>query len=385
MNKAVPEKVEVVVVGAGIIGLSTAFNLAKKGLSVLILERDRIGAGASWTAGGMLAPVAEAKAEEPALVDLALESLNQYPEFIKSIETSSGMKCGFSQVGTLMLALGRDHEQELDHLLDAQLQRGMKSQRLTADEVFDLEPHLSGWVTSGLLAPDDVQVDPRALVHALAAAAVKHGARIVEGATVKSVDSQGNGSHSVTGSFGGHEFSVSCDEVVLAAGSWTSADIESPAKQFRIRPVKGQTLRLRGPNLARHVLRTPDVYVIPRENNEILLGATVEEQGFDDSPTAGGTMDLLRYAWHVLPGIYDHTFVEVSVGFRPTSQDHLPIIGAMDDGVYVATGHYRHGILLAPVTGQLLADLIVDGMQSGLMKPFTPDRLNSTPVAGKVQ
>jgi len=385
MNNGVPKKAEIVVVGAGVIGLSTAFHLAKKGLSVLVLERDRVGTGASWTAGGMLAPVAEAKSEEPELLDLAFESLNQYPEFITSIEASSGMKCGFSQVGTLMLALGRDHEQELDHLLVAQHQRGMNSQRLTADEVFELEPHLSGWVTSGLLASDDVQVEPRALVKALAAASVEHGVQIIEGASVSTVDSVGDGSHVIIGNFAGSEFSVSCDEVVVAAGSWTSTDIVSPASEFRIRPVKGQTLRLRGPNLARHVLRTPDVYVIPRESNEILLGATVEEQGFDDSPTAGGTMDLLRNAWHVLPGIYDHTFVEVSVGFRPTSQDHLPVIGAMDDGVFVATGHYRHGILLAPVTGQLLADLIADGKQSDLLKPFTPDRLRTTPITEKVQ
>jgi len=236
-----------------------------------------------------------------------------------------------------------------------------------------------------LLAPDDVQVEPRALVQALAAAAMERGVKIVEGATVNAIESEGGQPRAVTGQLDGRDFSVTCEAAVVAAGSWSSTGIESPASKFGIRPVKGQTLRLRGPNIARHVLRTPDIYVIPRENNEIMLGATMEEQGFDDSPTAGGVMDLLRHAWHVLPGIYEHEFLDVSVGFRPTSRDHLPVIGTMDDGVFVATGHFRHGILLAPITGQLLADLIIDGTQSSLLDSFSPDRFRTASKTEKVQ
>jgi glycine oxidase len=140
----------------------------------------------------------------------------------------------------------------------------------------------------------------------------------------------------------------------------------------RVRPVKGQIVRLRGPELVRHVVRTPEVYVIPRGDGEVLLGATVEEMGFDPYPTAGAAMDLLRRAWHVVPGIYDLAFEEVSVGFRPATATHLPVIGRLEDGTYVATGHYRHGVMLAASTGEFLADLIVEGKESELIKPFRP-------------
>ena len=376
----IPEKAEIAIVGAGVIGLAIAFELTRRGQSVVVLERDRIGSGAAAAAAGMLAPVSEAEAEEPALVDLALESHRLYPEFVDAVESASGRACGFRREGTLVVALGRDEEGDLDHLRQAQEARGLTSVRLTADEVFDREPHLSGWVTGGLLAAEDHQVDPRALALALSGVVRGAGGRVVEGARVNGFGAEAGRLTHVTGQLSGTEFSVKCQTAVLAAGAWSSQDLGPDADELAVRPVKGQVVRLKGPQLVRHVVRTPEVYLVPRDSGELVVGATMEEQGFDSSPTAGAVMDLLRRAWHVLPGIYDCAISEISVGFRPATRDHLPLIGPTDvEGLLVATGHYRHGVLLAPVTARLIADLVTGGRESSLLGPFSPGRLHVRP------
>ena len=324
----------------------------------------------------MLAPVSEAQAEEPAMVELALESHRRYPEFVEAVEAASGLSCGFRQDGTLVVALGHDDEEELEHLREAQQSRGLRSIPLTADEVFEREPHLSGWVTGGLLAAEDYQVDPRMLVKALATAIRNGGGIIAEGARVETIAAEGARPRRVSGRCGGREFTVDCDAAVVAAGAWSGTTIDSPVSDFGIRPVKGQIARLRGPALIRHVLRTPEVYLVGRGSGELVVGATMEESGFDSTPTAGAVMDLLRKAWRVLPGIYDCAFAEFSVGLRPAARDHMPLMGATEvDGVFVATGHYRHGILLTPATALLMADLIANGRESSLLAPFGPRRL----------
>ena len=378
MNGKLPDRADIVIIGAGVIGLAIAFELVRRNRSVLVLERDRVGAGATWASAGMLAPVSEAEAEEPAVVDLALESHRLYPEFVEAVEAASGLSCGFRQEGTLVVALGRDDEEEIEHLREAQQSRGLRSVRLTADEVFEREPHLSGWVTGGLLAAEDYQVDPRLLAKALATAVRNGGGSIEEGARVETLESEGNRIRRVSGQRGGREFAIDCDTVVVAAGAWSSTTIDSPVSRFGIRPVKGQIARLRGPHLIRHVLRTPEVYLVGRSDGQLVVGATMEELGFDSTPTAGAVMDLLRKAWRVLPGIYDCAFAEFSVGLRPAARDHMPLIGATEmDGVFLATGHYRHGILLTPATALLMADLIVHGSESSLLTPFGVERLQA--------
>ena len=376
MNESLPDRAEIVIIGAGVIGLAIAFELVRRNRSVLVLERDRVGAGATWASAGMLAPVSEAEAEEPAMVELALESHRRYPQFVEAVEAASGLSCGFRQDGTLVVALGRDDEEELEHLRVAQQSRGLRSIPLTADEVFEREPHLSGWVTGGLLAAEDYQVDPRLLVKALAAAIRTGGGSIREGARVDTLEAEGARLRRVSGQRGSREFTVDCDVAVVAAGAWSSAAIDSPVSEFGIRPVKGQICRLRGPRLTRHVIRTPEVYLVGRGSGELVVGGTMEESGFDSSPTAGAVMDLLRRAWRVLPGIYDLTFAEFSVGLRPAARDHMPLMGETDvEGVFVATGHYRHGILLTPATASLMADLIANGRGSSLLTPFAARRL----------
>ena len=376
MNQQVPDRAEIVIIGGGVIGLAIALELVRRDRSVLVLERDRVGAGATWASAGMLAPVSEAQAEEPAMVELALESHRRYPEFVDAVEAASGLSCGFRQDGTLVVALGRDDEEELEHLRVAQQSRGLRSIPLTADEVFEREPHLSGWVTGGLLAAEDYQVDPRLLVKALAAAIRNGGGSIAEGARVETLEAEGGRLRRVSGRRGGRELTVDCDVAVVAAGAWSSAGIDSPVSDYGIRPVKGQICRLRGPRLTRHVIRTPEVYLVGRGSGELVVGATMEELGFDSTPTAGAVMDLLRKAWRVLPGIYDCAFAEFSVGLRPAARDHMPLMGATEvEGVFVATGHYRHGILLTPATALLMADLIANGRESSLLTPFGAQRL----------
>jgi glycine oxidase len=171
-------------------------------------------------------------------------------------------------------------------------------------------------------------------------------------------------------------FAVGCDVAVLAAGAWSSQDVAWPAPPLGVRPVKGQLVRLHGRDLLRHVVRAPQVYLVPREGGDLVVGATMEEQGFDPTPTAGAVMDLLWNARLIVPAIYDLQLAEVDVGFRPATRDHLPVIGATDvRGLYVATGHFRHGVLLAPVTAGLLADLIVEGRLEQSLAPFRPQRL----------
>ncbi|MBI4236487.1 MAG: glycine oxidase ThiO [Chloroflexi bacterium] len=378
-----PAGADVVVAGGGVIGLSLAFELLQRGRSVLVLERDRTGAGATRAAAGMLAAVSEAESETPALVDLAVESHRLYPRFIAAVEAASGESCGFRREGTLIVALGRDDEQELDHLQRAQRDRGLTSLRLTADEVFEREPHLSGWVTGGLLAGDDYQIDPRSLAGALSAAVTRSGGRIVEGAQVAGFEAEGGRLRAVMGSVDGRDFAVKCEAAVVAAGAWSNMVAPPWTTGLSVRPVKGQTVRVHGPRLIRRTLRTPRVYIVPRESGEMVVGATSEEQGYDSTPTAGAVMDLLRQAWHVLPGIYDCQFAEVSTGFRPTARDHLPLLGPLAlEGTFVATGHYRHGILLTPVTASLMANLIVEGQVSSLLAPFDPQRLQAESAKG---
>ena len=326
MNGQFPKRAEVVIIGAGVIGLAVAFELVRRNRSVLVLERDRVGAGATWASAGMLAPVSEAEAEEPAMVELALESHRLYPEFVNAVEAASGLSCGFRQDGTLVVALGRDDEEEIEHLREAQQSRGLRSIPLTADEVFEREPHLSGWVTGGLLAAEDYQVDPRMLVNALAAAIRTGGGCIEEGAQVEMVETEGNRLRRVSGQCGGRSFTVDCDVVVVAAGAWSSTTIDSPVSRYGIRPVKGQIGRLRGPRLVRHVLRTPEVYLVGRGSGELVVGATMEEMGFGLHPDGGGHNGLAAKGLEGPAGPYTNcAFAEFSVGLRPAAAGpHAP-------------------------------------------------------------
>lgn len=361
-----------VVIGGGVVGLSVAWELLEKGRSVLVLEGRRLGAGATQAAAGMLAPVSEAEVESAELLTLGRDSLERYPHFLDRLQGAAGVDCRHRTEGTLWVAVDRDEAEELAHLEETLLERGLPVRRLEAREIATREPHLSPRVRDGLYVEQDQQIDPRELVRALERAIVSAGGSIVEEARVSGIVEQHGRVGGVRGKDSrGNPFELAAADVVLATGAWLGSDIDLPLVPPRVRPVKGQLLRLRGPALIDHVVRTPEIYLVPRIDGELLVGATVEEMGFDVHATAGAVLDLLRHAFDVLPAVYDLQLQEVSVGLRPATEDHLPRIGNSGiEGLWYAAGHYRGGVLLAPATAHYLAGWIEDGAMPGALAPF---------------
>ncbi len=375
------------IVGGGVIGLAVAWELARRGLRAVVFERDRPGAGATRASAGMLTAVSEAQTEEPALVELALESLARYPEFVADLEEASGRSCGYGREATLWIALNRDQEAELDSLRETLRGRRLPVEPLGAEEVARLEPRLSGRLLSGLLVEADHRVRPRALVSCLATAVERAGGTIRSGAAVEEILVEAG--HAVGVAWrtaAGEPFEARSDLVVLAAGAWSTSSLRSPLSRLAVRPVKGQLLRLRGERLLARVVRTPEVYLVPGAEGELAVGATVEEQGFDGRPTAGAVHDLLRFGWQALPAISELELAEVSVGFRPALPDHLPAIGPTEvPGLLVATGHYRKGLLLAPATARHIGELVATGKLPREVEPFRAERaalLSGAPASG---
>ena len=378
---ALPDRSEVVVVGGGVVGLAVAYELARRGREVLVLDRDDLAGAATRAAAGMLAPTSEADLTDRVMVELELDSLARYPEFVSTLESLTGESCGYRTEGTLWVALDRDQDGELERLASMQRAKGLPARRLMPAEVLSREPHLSGRIVAGLLAPDDHQVDPRALAHALATALTRLGGRVAVGCRGTRVEHGAGVVQAVTGLTPRGPFEIHAETVVLAAGVW-SEEVAAPTPPMGLRPVKGQLVRLTGSELVGHIVRSPDVYLVPRRGGELLIGATMEEQGLDAMPTAGAVLDLLREAWRLLPAVYDLALAEVSVGFRPAVRDHLPVIGPTGTrGLYVATGHFRNGVLLAPATAYHLTEWIVSGATPAVLAPFGVDRLTGHVVA----
>ncbi len=375
-----------IVVGGGIVGLAIAHALAHRGQRVTVVEGKQIGErAAAGVAAGMLAPSSEADLTDPRLTHLALASHEAYPAWTATLERESGVETGYDATGTLLVALHRDHLALIEHLEAFQRERGLHAERLTGRQAREEEPYLAPGI-AGALRMLDAQVDPRHLLRALTVALERAGAVLLEGTQVTAVAPGVDGGYAVATEREGVASTLHATQVVVAAGAW-SRQIASPIAglpllPLPLRPVKGQILRLRGERLVRHVVRTPDVYIVPRADGELVVGASMEEQGFDERPTAGGVYDLLREARRVLPGIAELELTECGVGFRPALRDHLPAIGNVDGaGLFVASGHFRNGVELAPITAWLLADLMCDGRLDALLEPFSPGRFIAKDVA----
>ena len=370
-----PQTTQVAVVGGGVIGLSCAFELARRGKSVTVIEREETGFGASTVAAGMLAPSSEIEMTPAPVVELQLDSLKRYPRFIADIEAASELSCGYRDNGTLWVSRHRDDELELDHLCAIQNDRGMTARRLTGRELRRIEPYLSPRAVGGLLVETDHQVDTRKLIPALRAACEAVGVQILVQTGVTSVEGS-QGQLKLVLRSATSDSILKADQVLLAAGVWLEDGLVTPLPRIGMRPIKGEIVHLQGQPLIDHVLRNSDIYIIPRAGGELLLGATEEEQGFDMKPTAGGVLDLLRYAFEILPGIYDLNVTELDVGLRPTFSDHMPVIAPTEiEGIFIAGGHYRGGILLAASTAHWIGEIMVNGRVPPEVEAFGLERL----------
>ena len=377
--------VDVAVVGGGVIGLSVAWRAAQRGLSVRVLERDAAGSGASHVAAGMLAPVSEAEFGPAGqrLLTLGLAAAARWPAFAAELEAAAGLTVGHATTGTLVVARDRDAAEALERRLTFLRSLDVRADRLRPSQARELEPALAPTVRLGMLAPEDHSVDPRQVTAALARAAEAAGAEVVAPAPVQRVLVQGEGDAAqVTGVALASGVTVAAGAVVVAAGAW-SAEIEGlpAAARAPVRPVKGQILRLRdpaGPGLVARVLRYEGGYLVPRGDGGYVLGATMEERGFETAPTAGGVLQILREARELVPGVTELELEEVGVGLRPGSPDNVPIVGpAPVAGLYWAAGHHRNGVLLAPVTADIVADALTGADPSPLAHACAPERLLS--------
>lgn len=365
---------DVVVVGGGAVGLGVAWRCALAGLDVRVFDSSG-GRGATWAAAGLLAPVTEVHYGEEALLELNLESSRRYPAFVAELEEASGLDTGYRRSGTLMVALDADQNRAFDDVFKFQKTLGLEVQRLTGRETRGEEPALSPGVRGGILVAGDHQVDNRALLAALEKGCAAAGATI-EHDTVDGVEVAGDRIEAVGASGAGR---VPCGAVVIAAGSWSARIGGLPPECIpAVRPVKGQLLHLRGAPLASRNIRGVDAYLVPRPDGRLVVGATVEERGWDTSVTAGGVHELLRAAYELLPGIAELELTETVAGLRPGSPDNAPLIGPTAvEGLLLATGHYRNGVLLTPVTADAIAAFLGTGPPPEWTERFLPTRFGA--------
>jgi glycine oxidase len=370
----VQSRADVVVIGGGVIGLAIAWRCARVGLTVTVCD-EQPGRGASWAAAGMLAPVTEAHYGEEALLALNLASARRWPSFAVELQDAGGIDVGLRTDGTLAVAYDDDDLTALDELGRFQAELGLSVERLRGRECRSLEPLLHPRIRGGLLVCGDHQVDNRRLVAALLAAIRERGVELVAAQVAEVEVSAG---HAIGVRLAGGA-RVTAGAVVVAAGCW-SGELRLPeAATPPVRPVKGQILRLQAgaatpvpQHSVRGLARGRSVYVVPRAGGEVVVGATVEELGFDTRVTADAVHDLLSAAIDVVPGIAELELGEALARLRPGTPDNAPILGPTDvDGLVMATGHYRNGILLAPVTADAITALVADGVWKAVVEPFT--------------
>jgi glycine oxidase len=361
------------IIGGGIIGGSIAFELARHKLRVLLLDRQQPGQEASWAAAGMLSPGPDSPAAIP-LVPLGRASLELYPEFVATVEEASGCTVGYRHKGTLEIFFGRDAERKLSTLIALHHGLGLPSEALRLEEARRLEPALSGEARAAVLLPYEASVDTRALTDAVLAAASVQGVTTRAGAAVTSLVVEAGRCLGVVA--GGEKFLAK--HVVLAAGCY-SGEIEGLRNYAPTHPVRGQMVALRSSKARLNcVLRTERGYIVPRDDGrpqKLVVGSTLENAGFEKSVTPAGLEQILRATLELVPELADAALVETWSGLRPDTPDHLPVLGPTDiEGLVIATGHYRNGILLAPVTAKLIGEWLIEQRTSLPLEAFSPLR-----------
>jgi len=354
---------DVVIVGGGVIGLTIARALALRGMrDVCLVERGGLGTEASFAAAGMLLPQVEADAKDE-FFSLACQSRDLYAGFAAALREETGIDVELDTTGTLYLALTEHDQEEIQKRYEWQTRAGLPVELLSAAEARELEPCISESTRAALRFPKDIQVENRRLLSALANSVKNLGVDIATQTSVDALILEGNRVQGVQTSRG----AVSCATAVIAAGSWSSfikTSHKSPIPT--IEPVRGQMVCLEArPQLTRHVIYSPRGYIVPRQDGRLLAGSTSEHAGFAKCVTAGGISTILRNALDISPAISDLPVVDTWAGLRPRAADGLPVLGPCDeiDGLFYATGHYRNGILLAPLTGELISKAIVSSQR----------------------
>ena len=359
---------KITVVGAGIVGCAIAHELASRGATVDLIDGRGAGLGATRASAGILAPQIEG--HTPQLRQLAACSLAMYDGFVRRVEADSGRRVDYERSGTAQVACGEDETQQLIDAARALQHEGVEHAVLDRAEAMRLEPALSDGVTAALLVPIHGYVGATQLTLALAEAARARGVRLVT-TTVVGIE---GGSHTALVST--LEETIQADAVIVATGSWSVESRPFPAPS--VTPIRGQLVHLRlDAAVASRVIWGADCYLVPWRDGSVLVGATVEDVGFDERPTADGVRGLLNAAVHLVPALGRARLHEVRVGLRPKAFDELPIIGRSDTmpSVFYALGHYRNGVLLAPLTAAIVADLVLDGREREELKMVRPGRV----------
>lgn len=374
---------KIVIIGGGLTGLVTAWRAAQSGCDVTVID-PAPGSGASNVAGGMLAPVSEAWFGEEDRLALDLASHSLWRNFASDLEADSGVEIGFRTEGTIQFAFNQDDLRALTRTREFQLSLGLDVVELSGSQVRDLEPMLSPNVLGASLVRSDHSVDNRALVVALIAACKANAVEFVTERAVGIEFEMGSEGKKVCGVRTDHQL-ISAARIVIAAGAWSSQILG--AESLGVRPIMGEILRVAprdgAPETITHTIRGTvrgfPVYLVPRLNGEIVIGATQLETGFDIEPTAGGIFQLLRDAREVFPYLSEMRIVELMAGLRPGSPDNAPLMGplANREGLYAATGHYRNGVLLTPATGDVMRAYLTDTTVPEYAKAYTPHRFTS--------
>lgn len=361
------ERHDVIVTGGGLIGLTVAWRAAQRGLDVLVLERDTCAHGATRAAAGMLAPIAEIDfgSAGESLLSLGLESAAAWPAFADELAAAIGEHSRLRTDGTLILARDRDEAEALERQLAHRVRLGLPAERLLASEARRLEPALVPSLRLALQLPTEASIDPRWVCDALLVALSAAGVELREGTAVSTLVRESGRVRGVELASGER---LGAEHVVLATGAWAAALANVP-----VRPVKGQIMLLRDPQgegLVTHTLRFEHGYLVPRADGIYALGASAEERGFNLTITARPLYELLRDASELVPGLLNLEVAEISAGLRPGSPDNLPLIGTVkEDGLILACGHYRNGILLAPLTATMVLEAIAGREPPAVVAP----------------
>jgi glycine oxidase len=361
---------DAVIAGGGLIGSAIALELAQAGLRVAVFEKGEPGREASWASAGILSPAPETPGMIP-IVPLAKASVGLYPEFVANVEEISGQAVGFRPFGTMDALFSSDAKRDLSTLIALHHGLGLKAEPLRPEDARELEPALGPEVEAAALRPDEASIDNRALTQAVLYAAQKRGAEIFQQHAVEAIWREG----SRCAGLKLRNENVSAKWTIIASGCF-SANIQGASAYAPVRPAKGQMVSLRADELKiRRVLWSEKIYLVPRNDGRILAGATVEYVGFDKHVTAGAIEKILSDAIDLAPGLANARIEETWAGLRPDSPDHLPIVGATDlEGLLIATGHFRSGVLLTPITARLIREWITEQRVSVDWERLSPTR-----------